>query len=148
MPTLSADELSQTVAAAVAQRLGQDDPALQKLIADEIGRTFGEAESTHKVSSPSGDDERIVISATGRNTVGIVARLSAAIAEFSGDIQDISQTVVGEYFTMIIVVDISGATSQGTPFAQLRQRLLQVAEDMGIHVVALHDDILSSMHGI
>ena len=148
MASLSTEELGQTVAAAVAQRLGQSDPQLREMIAAEIDRTFKEAASPNKPSTSSGDDERIVISATGHNTVGIVARLSAAIAEFSGDIQDISQTVVGEYFTMIIVVDISGATSQGTTFAQLKQRLLQIAEDMGIHVVALHDDILSSMHGI
>jgi ACT domain-containing protein len=148
MASLSTEELGQTVAAAVVQRLGQNDPQLQEMIAAEIDRTFAETTTGTKPTVPSGDDERIVISATGRNTVGIVARLAAAIVEFSGDIQDISQTVVGEYFTMIIVVDISGATSQGTTFAQLKQRLLQIAEDMGIHVVALHDDILSTMHGV
>ena len=49
---------------------------------------------------------------------------------------------------MIFVVDISGATSQGARFKQLRQRLVQVGEELGIHVVAMHDDILSAMHGV
>src|SRR5689334_9387877 len=46
---------------------------------------------------------RAVMTTTGRNTKGIVARLTARIAELGGDILDISQTLVGDYFTMIIV---------------------------------------------
>jgi predicted amino acid-binding ACT domain protein len=48
----------------------------------------------------------------------------------------------------VIVVDISGATSQGTRFATLRQQLQHAADELGIHVVALHDDILSTMHAV
>ena len=45
-------------------------------------------------------------------------------------------------------VDISGATSEGARFGQLKHRLSQVGEDLGVHVVAMHDDILTAMHSV
>ncbi|HET6345576.1 MAG TPA: ACT domain-containing protein [Myxococcota bacterium] len=92
--------------------------------------------------------ERIVVSANGRNQSGIVAKLTAIIHDFKGDIRDISQTLVGDYFTMIIVVDIAGATRQGKHFSQLKEGLQGAGQEIGVHVVALHDDLLSSMHSV
>jgi ACT domain-containing protein len=92
--------------------------------------------------------ERIVVSANGRNQSGIVARLTAIINDFEGDVRDISQTLVGDYFTMIIVVDIAGATRHGKHFSQLKERLQEAGQEIGVHVVALHDDLLSSMHSV
>ncbi|OGQ79533.1 MAG: hypothetical protein A2289_05710 [Deltaproteobacteria bacterium RIFOXYA12_FULL_58_15] len=89
--------------------------------------------------------ERVVVTAAGANRSGIVARVTAVISEVDGDILDISQTVVAGYFTMIIVVDIS---SEGASFSLLRERLREVGIELGIHVVALHEDILSSMHTV
>jgi predicted amino acid-binding ACT domain protein len=49
---------------------------------------------------------------------------------------------------MLFVVDISGATRKGTTFVTLRERLREVGADLGIHVVAMHADILSAMHEV
>ena len=46
------------------------------------------------------------------------------------------------------VVDISGGEPDGPRFLRLRERLKQVGEDLGVHVVVMHDDILSIMHSI
>ena len=49
---------------------------------------------------------------------------------------------------MIFVVDIAGATRQGAKFGQLKNRLNEIGKAVGIHVVALHDDILTAMHSV
>ena len=90
----------------------------------------------------------MVVTSHGRNRPGIVARVAAAIDEFEGDIRDLSQTIVGDYFTMLFVVDVRNAVREGAVFAQLRHRLEEVAKDLGVHVVVMHDDILSTMHSI
>jgi ACT domain-containing protein len=57
---------------------------------------------------------RAVVTTTGKNRRGIVANIAQAIAEAGGDIVDISQTLVSDYFTMIIVVD---TTALAVPLA-------------------------------
>jgi ACT domain-containing protein len=145
--------LTEQITAAVESRLGGgSNPSMRSLIAQEVEaalRSPGAAEALD--SMPAADDaptERVVITANGRNRGGIVARLAALIDEFEGDIRDISQTIVGDYFTMIVVIDIASARRKGSRFGQLRERLQQEGQALGIHVVAMHDDILSTMHSV
>ncbi len=70
---------------------------------------------------------RAVVTTTGKNKRGIVANIAQAIAEAGGDIVDISQTLVSDYFTMIIVVDTSALAVplrrlQGPPHPRGRRR--------------------------
>ncbi|MFH1809247.1 MAG: ACT domain-containing protein [Pseudomonadota bacterium] len=89
--------------------------------------------------------ERVVVTSAGRNTFGIVAGLASAIAEAQADILDLSQTLVGDYFTMIIVVDIAHASQ---PFEGFRERLAAVGARLGVHVAVMHDELLRSMHRV
>ncbi len=145
--------LAQQVAEAVLARLGRSDPEILSIIAQEVAVALAErpvdqglAEAAYERGGQN--PERVVVTATGKNRPGIIARLAAVIDEFKGDIRDLSQTLVGDYFTTIFVVDISGATAAGSTFAELRERLRQTAGELGVHVVALHDDILSTMHAV
>ncbi len=147
------NRLAQQIATAVQTRLGRSDPQILAAIEREVELAIGDMppdigllEASHRRAD--GTAERIVVTSTGTNRPGIVARLSAVIDEFGGDIRDLSQTIVGDYFTILFVVDISGATSAGARFTELRERLRVAAAELGIHVVALHDDILSSMHAV
>ncbi len=88
---------------------------------------------------------RAVLTTTGRNTKGVVARITARIAELGGDILDISQTLVGDYFTMIIVVDTS---SLGVPFAAFKDALEAEVKAMGLQCMMMHEDVVSSLHRI
>ncbi len=88
---------------------------------------------------------RAVLTTTGRNTKGIVARITARIAELGGDILDISQTLVGDYFTMIIVVDTA---SLGVAFADFKDALEREVAAMGLQCMMMHEDVVSSLHRI
>lgn len=89
--------------------------------------------------------ERVVVTSAGRNQRGIVAALANAIADSESDILDMSQTLVGDFFTVIIVIDIA-PSSHG--FDKVRERLLGVGQKLGVHVAVMHDGMLQAMHRI
>jgi ACT domain-containing protein len=88
---------------------------------------------------------RAVLTTTGRNQKGIVARVTAKIAELGGDILDISQTLVGDYFTMIIVVDTA---SLDVPFLNFKDALEAEVRAMSLSCMMMHEDVVSSLHRI
>lgn len=145
--------LAEEIVTRVMQKLGPLGPDTTRVVAQEVTAVLASRGAGQPVPTTPVQSERVVVTANGNNRPGIVVRLATAIDEFAGDIRDISQTIVGnpetgEYFTMIIVVDISQATRQGSHFNTFKQRLQQIGTELGIHVVALHDDILAAMHGV
>jgi ACT domain-containing protein len=88
---------------------------------------------------------RAVLSTTGRNKKGIVATLTQVIAELGGDILDISQTLVGDYFTMILVVDTAELSCS---FVDFKAAIERTARDLAIHAVVLHEDVVTSLHRV
>lgn len=88
---------------------------------------------------------RAVLTTTGRNRPGIVARIATAIADQGGDIVDISQTLVGDYFTMLLIVDIGDLR---VPFADFQTALKQVASELGIQAILMHEDLVTSLHRV
>lgn len=88
---------------------------------------------------------RAVITTTGRNAPGIVARIATAIADQGGDILDISQTLVGDYFTMLLIVDIGDLR---VPFADFQTAIKQVASELGIQAILMHEDLVTSLHRV
>ena len=88
---------------------------------------------------------KAVISVTGRDSMGIIAKVSAACAEYKANIVDISQSVLSEYFAMIMVVDISTLT---VPFASFIDTMAALGEENGLVIHTMHEDIFNSMHSI
>ena len=88
---------------------------------------------------------RAVITTTGRNQKGIVARLTAVIAEQGGDILDIAQTLVGEFFTMLVIVDIAELSGS---FADFKAAIQATAEQFGAQAILMHEDLVRSLHRV
>jgi ACT domain-containing protein len=88
---------------------------------------------------------RAILTTTGRNQKGIVARVTGKIAELGGDILDISQTLVGDYFTMIVVID---ANSLGVPFADFKAAMEREVQAMGLQAMMMHEDVVNSLHRV
>ena len=89
--------------------------------------------------------QRAVFTTTGKNTRGIVARVTARIADLGGDILDISQTLVGDFFTMIIVVDLG---SLAVPFADFQEQVVSSVREMGCQAMMMHEDVMASLHRV
>jgi ACT domain-containing protein len=88
---------------------------------------------------------RAVLTTTGKNTKGIVARVTARIADLGGDILDISQTLVGDFFTMIIVIDVG---SLSVSFEQFQDEVSRAVREMGCQAMMMHEDVLTSLHRV
>ncbi len=101
-----------------------------------------------KASEQPGLHNRGVVTVTGMNRTGIVAGFASLVAEFDADILDISQTLVGGFFTMIMILDLNGLAARGRTFNELKQRLLGLGARMGVQVVAVHEEIFRGMQRI
>jgi ACT domain-containing protein len=88
---------------------------------------------------------KAIVTVIGEDRVGIIAGISTALAENQVNILDISQTVLQEYFTMIMLVDLSGIT---LPFTGLAEVLKKKGETLGVAVKIQREDIFKSMHHI
>ena len=88
---------------------------------------------------------KAVITVVGRDTVGILAKVSATCAEHNANIIDVSQAVLSEMFTMVMVVDISDLNSE---FSGLQNALGVLADEIGMKIHVMHEDIFNSMHRI
>ena len=92
-----------------------------------------------------GAGPRAVITTTGKNQRGIVAKIAQAIAEAGGDIVDIAQTLVSDYFTMIIVVDTAGLE---VSFADFKARLTRAVAALGAECLVMHEEIVNALQRV
>ncbi len=91
------------------------------------------------------ESNRAIITVLGRDHTGIIAWVSGRLAEYHVNILDISQTIVDEFFTMIMVVDLKPSL---IGLADLARTLEQEGTDKGLQVKAQHEDIFTFMHRI
>ena len=88
---------------------------------------------------------KAVITVVGRDSVGIIAKVSAVCSEYHANIVDISQSVLSEYFAMIMVVDIDALD---VPFTSFVDVLSELGKNNGLDVRTMHEDVFNSMHRI
>lgn len=91
------------------------------------------------------ETEKIIITVLGHDQVGIIAKVSAILAQNSINILDISQTILQGFFTMIMVADI--ADSQ-LDVGELKRLLQEQGEPMHLEITVQHEDIFKFMHRI
>lgn len=88
---------------------------------------------------------RAVVTVTGKDKKGIIAKVSAFLSERGVNIEDISQTILQEYFAMIMLVDI-GDTN--TDVAALAKECDELGKTIGMSIRLQHEAIFNSMHNI
>ncbi|MGI6144275.1 MAG: ACT domain-containing protein [Clostridia bacterium] len=91
------------------------------------------------------DSQRVIVTVVGQDKVGIIAGVSGILAENCVNILDISQTILQDFFTMIMIVDISQAK---VDLQQLQNLLKEKGEQIGVKINAQHEDIFKFMHRI
>lgn len=88
---------------------------------------------------------KAVITVTGKDSMGIIAEVSALCTTHGANIVDISQTVMQEYFAMMMLVDLE---RMNTSFGAFSDALDKLAEGKGLKIHAMHEDVFNSMHRI
>src|SRR6056297_445789 len=88
---------------------------------------------------------RSVVTIIGKDKVGIIANIAGLLADKKVNILDINQTVMQEYFTMIMLVDISNLSMD---LVDLKSELEIIGDEMGLSVRLQREDIFNKMHEI
>ena len=89
--------------------------------------------------------KKAIVTVVGHDRVGIIARGATLLAEYGVNVLDISQTVMNEYFTMVMLVDVQGCTAE---FTVLRDALNRLGEEMALSIRIQHEDIFNAMHSV
>ena len=123
------------------------DADLRRLVAEVTREVTTQAERGARpaAAADSRRGGRAVVTTTGKNQRGIVAKIAQAIADAGGDIVDISQTLVSDYFTMIIIVDIAALT---VSFAEFKTRLERTVASAGAECLVMHEDVVNALQRV
>ena len=89
--------------------------------------------------------KKTIITVVGKDTVGIIAKVCTYLANNKINILDISQTIVQEYFTMMMIADLQ---SSEKAFDTVSDELAQIGEEIGVIIKCQREEIFDSMHRI
>ncbi len=88
---------------------------------------------------------RAVITVIGKDTVGILHKVSGICAKHNANVVEVTQSVLQDMFAMIMLVDIS---AMGENFASLTDDMSVLGKEQGLAIHCMHEDIFNSMHKI
>ena len=89
--------------------------------------------------------DKTIITVVGKDTVGIIAKVCTYLAENQINILDISQTIVNNYFNMMMIADMNQATKS---VSEVSDELDKLGEEIGVIIKCQREEIFNSMHRI
>lgn len=88
---------------------------------------------------------KAIVTVVGQDKKGIIAKVSGVLFESGVNIADISQTIMGNMFTMIMMVEFD---SKQLTVQDITDKLSEVEKEMGLSIHVQREEIFSSMHRI
>ncbi|MBO7472470.1 MULTISPECIES: ACT domain-containing protein [Ruminococcus] len=88
---------------------------------------------------------RAVVTVIGKDTVGILHKVSGICAEYNVNVIEVTQSVLQDMFAMIMLVDISDIKGD---FSELVDRMTALGTELGLSIHTMHEDIFNSMHSV
>jgi ACT domain-containing protein len=88
---------------------------------------------------------KAVITVIGKDKTGIISGVTTVLSENDVNIMDINQTIMQEFFTMIMLVDLKGMKVE---FEELKKKLEKKAEEINVTIRIQHEDIFNCMHEV
>jgi ACT domain-containing protein len=135
--TLSAiKELGETASPTLVKKVVNN--AIEKLDVSHSDLNFAKSKLNENLG-------KVILTSFGYNRTGVVFEISKVLAEHKCDIQDMTQKILQDYFTLIMMVDL---TESNVKFNDLRERFLKLAESLGIKIFLQHEDVFNFMHRI
>ena len=88
---------------------------------------------------------KAIVTVIGKDKIGIIAQVSTILADNMVNILDISQTILQDYFTMIMLVDLS---KMKISFSELREKLDEKGKTIGLQIKIQREEVFKAMHQI
>ena len=89
------------------------------------------------------EEQKIIVTVSGTDKVGIVAKVTSVLAEYSVNVEDIKQTLMQGHFVMFLLGDISNSKSS---FKEIKEALIATGEELGMEVWVQRKAIFDKMH--
>ena len=89
--------------------------------------------------------KKTIITVVGKDGVGIIAKICTYLANNHINIEDISQTITGGFFNMMMITDMNTASK---PIGDISDELAQIGEEIGVVIKCQREEIFDSMHRI
>lgn len=125
----------------VVNRLG--DKATPDAVKKEVESILSSSIDNFKVVDNDNSSGRIILTSFGINHPGVVSSISSALSKTNCDIQDITQKILQEFFTMIMIVDI---TNSPKDLKGIQEEMNKIASDLNIKIYLQHEDVFRFMH--
>lgn len=148
MPELSEQDIRRLAEEAIRQ-LGRS--AAPEMIEEVVKQAMNRLDSksqpgqTEKSEPARTSRDRIIITAFGKNKPGILAGLTGVLAACNCDILDLSQKILQDFFTIMLLVDIAGSTAD---FESVKNDVVNRGEELDLKVIVQHEEIFNAMHRI
>lgn len=138
---LSEDEIRQITLSAIEELGEKASPELvKKVVQKSVSKIETSGRTEKDVTSG-----RVILTAYGVNHPGIVSTITKALSETNCDIQDISQKIMQEFFSMIMLLDI---TNSSRDLKEIQDEMSRIADDLKVKIFMQHEDIFRFMHRI
>ena len=138
---LTEDQIRKLTIEAISELGDEATPQkVKNIVARAAEKLSAGTEIPKKAESAEG---RVIITSFGINAPGVVASITKSLSDAQCDILDISQKIMEEFFTMIMIVDI---TNSPKDFKELQEELKRVADDLKIKIYLQHEDVFRMMH--
>ena len=140
---LTEDELRKITLSAINELGENATPELvKKVVSEAVLKVSGSPEINTSKEKTTG---RVILTSFGINTPGIVSAITSAVSKAECDIEDISQKIMGDFFTMIMIIDI---TNSPKDLREVQEDMNQIAEKLRIKIYLQHEDVFRYMHRI
>lgn len=88
---------------------------------------------------------KAVVSVVGKDSVGILAAVASKCAEYKANIDDVNQTIIEDYFTMFMIINIDELTIEFNTFVD---KITELGKEKNLEIHCMHEDIFNLMHRI
>ncbi|MBQ2472585.1 MAG: ACT domain-containing protein [Acholeplasmatales bacterium] len=88
---------------------------------------------------------KAVVSVVGKDSVGILAAVASKCAEYKANIDDVNQTIIDDYFTMFMIINIDELTIEFNSFVD---KIQELGKEKNLEIHCMHEDIFNLMHRI
>lgn len=140
---LSEEDIRKLTLEAIKELGEKATPELVKNVVEKsIEKISFQSSSEKNIEISSG---RIILTSFGLNSPGIIARITNKLSEFQCDIRDLSQKIMDEFYTMIMVIDI---TNSPNDLKEIQEAMKKLADDMKVKIYIQHEDVFRYMHRI
>ena len=88
---------------------------------------------------------KCILTVIGKDKSGIIAKVSGLLAAYDVNIEDISQTIMQNTFTMIMLINLENSKIQ---LFELKQKCKDLGEEIGVNILLQHEGIFDAMHKV